>query len=151
GFERQLPENAVLEVSYVGSESHRLTTVADWNPRLLSGVRLYANSGSAIVKTSQGNSSYEALQTKLDRRFAHGFQLSAAYTWSKFIDSTSEGVGYMNNQQPDRQNRTSIPIMQGGLKLDRGLSDFDRPQRLTLSYLWAVHGPRSGWSRYPFG
>jgi hypothetical protein len=48
-------------------------------------------------------------------------------------------------------NRTSVPVMQGGLKLDRGLSDFDRPQRLTLAYLWSIPGPRSGWSKYPFG
>jgi hypothetical protein len=151
GFQRQLPQSTVLDVSYVGSESHKLTTVADWNPRLLNGVRLYPNSGPVTAKTSEGNSSYQALQARLDRRFAHGFQLAAAYAWSKFIDSTSEGVGYMNNQQPDRMNRTSIPILQGGLKLDRGLSDFDRPQRLTLAYLWAVPGPRSGWRKYPLG
>jgi hypothetical protein len=151
GFQRQLPQSTVLEVSYVGSESHKLTTVADWNPRLLSGVRLYPNSGIVTAKTSQGNSSFEALQAHLDRRLGHGFQLAASYTWSKFIDSTSEGVGYQNLQQPDRMNRTSVPIMYGGLTLDRGLSDFDRPQRLTLSYLWAVPGPRSGWSKYPFG
>ena len=57
---------------------------------------------------------------RLSRRLSHGFQLAASYTWSKFIDSTSEGVGYMNAQQPDNMNRTSVPIMQGGLKLDRG-------------------------------
>jgi hypothetical protein len=151
GFQRQLPQSTVLDVSYLGSEGHKLTTVADWNPRLLSGVRVYPGSGSVIAKTSQGNSSYHALQARLDRRFVHGFQLSAAYTWSKFIDSTSEGAGFMNQQQPDRMNRTSIAIMQGGLKLDRGLSDFDRPQRLTLAYLWAVPGPRSSWLKYPLG
>lgn len=151
GFQHQLPQSTVLDMSYVGSESHRLTTVADWNPRLLNDARLYPNSGPVIAKTSQGNASYHALQARLDRRFARGFQIAASYTWSKFIDSTSEGVGYMNQQQPDRMNRTSVPVMQGGLKLDRGLSDFDRPQRLTIAYLWAIPGPRSGWSRYPFG
>lgn len=151
GFQRQLPQNTVLDVSYVGSESHRLTTVADWNPRLLNNARLYPNSGPVTAKTSEGNSSYQALQARLDRRFAHGFQLAASYTWSKFLDSTSEGVGFMNLQQPDRMNRTSIPIMQGGLKLDRGLSDFDRPQRLTIAYLWTVPGPRTGWLKYPLG
>jgi hypothetical protein len=54
-------------------------------------------------------------------------------------------------QQPDRQNRTSVPVMQGGLKLDRGLSDFDRPHRLTIAYLWAIPGPRLGWWKYPIG
>ena len=151
GFERQLAQNAVLDVSYIGSESHRLLTKADWNPRLLNGVRLYPNFGPADIRTSQGNSSYHAFEARLDRRFARGFQLAAAYTWSKFIDSTSEGAGNQGLQQPDKQNRTSVPVSQGGLKLDRGLSDFDRPQRLALTYLWAVPGPRSGWLKYLFG
>jgi hypothetical protein len=151
GFQRQLPQSTVLDVSYIGSASHRLTTKADWNPRLLNGARLYPDFGPTDIRTGQGNSSYEALQARLDRRFAHGFQFAAAYTWSKFLDSTSEGAGNMGLQQPDRQNRTSVPVSQGGLKLDRGLSDFDRPHRLVLTYLWAVPGPRSGWRKYPFG
>jgi hypothetical protein len=151
GFQRQPPQSTVLDVSYVGSESHKLTTIANWNPQLFNGVRLYANSGPVTAKTSQGNSSYHALQARLDRRYTRGFQMAASYTWSKFIDSTSEGIGYMNVQQPGANNGTSVPIMQGGLKLDRGLSDFDRPQRLTIAYLWAVPGPRSGWREYPLG
>jgi hypothetical protein len=45
GFEQQPPQSTLLDVSYVGSESHRLTTKADWNPRLLNGVRLFPNFG----------------------------------------------------------------------------------------------------------
>jgi hypothetical protein len=148
GFQRQLPESMLLDVSYIGSESHRLTTIADWNPRLLNDARLYPSFGPTTARTSEGNSSYHSLQARLDRRFAHGFQVAASYTWSKFIDSTSEGVGAQNLQQPDNQNRTSIPVMQGGLKLDHGVSDFDRPHRLTVAYLWAVPGPRSSWWKY---
>jgi hypothetical protein len=149
GFQRLVAETFLLEASYVGSESHRVTTRADWNPRLPTGtLRLYPSYGPVILKTSEGNSSYHALQTRLDRRFAHGFQMSASYTWSKFIDSTSDGVGTVNVQGAAANNLTSVPVMFGGLKLDRGPSDYDRPQRLTISYLWAVPGPRSGWSKY---
>ena len=152
GFQRQLPQKMLLDVSYVGSESHMLTTKADVNPRLLSGSRLYPDFGLRVLRTSQGNSAYHALQARLDRRFAGGFQLAASYTWSRFIDSTSEGVGNPNVQGPaGAQNRTSVPVSQGGLKLDRGLSDFDRTHRLTIVYLWAVPGPRSGWWKYPLG
>lgn len=150
GFQRQLPGGTLLDVSYVGSESHRLTTFADWNPQLGSA-RLYPDYGMVIAKTSQGNSSYNALQARLDRRFARGFQLSGAYTWSKMIDSTSDGVGTANAQDPAGGNLTSVPIMYGGLKLDRSVSDFDRPQRLSIAYLWAIPGPRSGWSKYALG
>ena len=152
GFQRQLPGSTLLDVSYVGSESHRLTTRADWNPRLPTGtLRLYPDYGPVIVKTSEGNSSYHALQALLNRRFAHGFQLSAAYTWSKMIDSTSDGVGSTNVQDPSGGNLTSVPVMYGGMKIDRAVSDFDRPQRLTIAYLWALPGPKAGWSKYVFG
>jgi hypothetical protein len=111
----------------------------------LNGDRLYPTYGQIRdVRTSQGNSAYHSLQSRLDRRFARGFQLAASYTWSKFLDSTSEGAGNIGNQTPG-VNRTSIPVMQGGLKLDRGVSDYDRRHRLTLVYLWAVPGPRAGW------
>jgi hypothetical protein len=152
GFQRQLPQNTLLDLSYVGSESHKLTTKANWNPRLFTGVlRLYPNFGATDIRTSEGNSSYHALQVRLDRRFAHGFQVAASYTWSKFLDSTSEGAGSQNLQQPDSSNHTSVPVSQGGLKLDHGVSDFDRPHRLTIAYLWTVPGPRSGWWRHPLG
>jgi hypothetical protein len=152
GFQRQLRGHVVLDISYVGSESHKLTTRADWNPRLPTGtLRLYPDYGSVLATTSEGNSSYHALQASLNRRFAHGFQLSASYTWSKLIDSTSDGDGSINVQEPSNTNLTSVPVMQGGLKLDRGLSDFDRPQRLTIAYLWEVPGPKTGWYRYMLG
>ena len=150
GFQRQLLQNSVLEVSYVGSEGHELTTKEDLNPQLPnSAARLYGAFGPTNATTTQGNSSYHALQTRLDRRFVHGLQLTAAYTWSKFIDSTSDGVGDVEPQEVGG-NFTSIPVSLGGLKRDRGVSDFDRPHRLTIAYLWTVPGPRSGFWKYAF-
>jgi hypothetical protein len=139
GFERQLPQSMLLDVSYVGSESHRLLTDSDRNPRLLAGTRVYPNYGQVLVIDNAGNSSYHALQARVDRRFGHGFQVAASYTWSKAIDSTSDN------------GLTSVPISQGGLKLDRGLSDYDRTHRLTLAYLWTIPGPRSSWWKYALG
>ncbi len=148
GFQRQLSASMLLDVSYVASESHRLTTRADWNPRLPTGtLRLYPDYGQVIVKTSEGNSSYHALQARIEHRFTHGVQVSAAYAWSKMIDSTSDGVGNTNNQDPSGGNLTSVPVMYGGMKLDRAVSDFDRPKRMTIVYLWTVPGPSRGWSR----
>jgi carboxypeptidase family protein len=148
GFQRQLLQNGVLEVSYVGSESHELTTKENLNPLLPnSTARLYSTFGPTNETTGQGNSAYHALQIRLDRRFVHGFQLTAAYTWSKFIDSTSDGGGDIDPQEMGA-NFTSVPVFLGGLKLDRAVSDFDRPQRLTIGYLWAVPGPRSGFWKH---
>ncbi|HKE22102.1 MAG TPA: hypothetical protein VKB88_06905, partial [Bryobacteraceae bacterium] len=146
GFERQLPQSMLLDVSYVGSESHSLYTKADRNPLLLTGIHLHPNYGQVLVFDNEGNSSYHALQARVERRFGHGFQLAASYTWSKDIDSTSNTAGSV--QDPTNTGITSVPVSQGGLRLDRGLSDYDRTHRLTLAYIWAIPGPRSGWMRY---
>ena len=153
GFQRQLPQSMLWDVSYVGSESHGLHTKTDRNPQLLTGMHLYPNYGQVLVIDNEGNSSYHALQTRLDRRFSHGFQVAASYTWSKMIDSTSDTVAAADVQAPApaATGLTSVPPLQGGLTLDRGLSDYDRRHRLTIAYLWAIPGPRSGWGKYALG
>jgi hypothetical protein len=150
GFERQLPQDILLDVSYVGSESHGLDTKADRNPLLPTGKHLDPDFGQVLVIDNEGNSSYHALQARLERRFSHGFQLAASYTWSKAIDSASDFVA-SDLQSPAGDTIASVPISQGGLKLDRGLSDYDRTHRLTLVYLWTIPGPRSGWRRSALG
>ena len=74
---------------------------------------------------------------------SHGFHFAASYTWSKSIDSTSEGIGQVDPQY-FAANLTSVPVAQGGMKLDRGLSDFHRGQRLTMVYQWEIPGPSRG-------
>ncbi|HEV2800772.1 MAG TPA: TonB-dependent receptor [Pyrinomonadaceae bacterium] len=44
------------------------------------------------VLESQGTSDYNALQVKLDRRFAQGMQFGASYTFSKLITDASEDI-----------------------------------------------------------
>ena len=150
GFQRSIRGQALLDVSYVGAEGHRLTTRADLNPLQPDGLRLYPDFGPRTVRSSQGNSSYHSLQARVDHHFAHGFQLSGAYTWSKSLDSTSEGISEVNAQYAG-PNLTSVPIAQGGLNLDRGLSDFDRRHRVTVLYLWEIPGPSMGFLKRVVG
>ena len=147
GFQRQLSRKVVLDGSYVGSESHRLTTWADVNPRQLNGQYLHPDFGSRLIRTSEGNSSYHALQWRLDRRFERGFQVNASYTWSRNMDSTSEGIGNINNQTPGG-DKTSVPVAQGGLRLDYGPSDYDRRHRFTVAYVWDIPGPAGGFWKH---
>ncbi len=44
------------------------------------------------ILESQGTADYNALQAKLDRRFAQGFQFGASYTFSKLITDAAEDV-----------------------------------------------------------
>ncbi len=137
GFQRQLPGRALLDISYVGSESHKLTTRVDVNPLQPDGSRLHPDFGQRTVRASLGNSAYHSLQAGVNRRFAHGLQFAASYTWSRSLDSTSEGIVQVSTQN-NSSGLTSVPAALGGLKLDRGISDFDRNQRLTLLFKRAV-------------
>src|SRR5262249_18532375 len=86
GFQRELPNNLLFDLSYVGSASHKLLTNEDLNPLLPTGQRLYPNFGIRRVRASEGNSIYHAMQLRVDRRFANTFQATGSYTWSRSID-----------------------------------------------------------------
>jgi hypothetical protein len=78
------------------------------------------------------DSSYHALQVKAEKRFSHGLQMLATYTWSKSIDDSSVGglswlAGIWANVQ-DPNNR----------RLERSVSSFDIPQVLGLSYVYEL-------------
>jgi hypothetical protein len=83
------------------------------------------------------------MQWRLDRRFARGFQINASYTWSRNLDSTSEGEATYQTQG-NQFNVTSVPVAQGGMKRDHGPSDFDRTHRFTVAYIWDLPGPARG-------
>jgi len=145
GFQRELPSKLLLDVSYIGTGSHKLFTSSDLNVRQLNGQRLFPNFGIRRIRASEGNSIYHALQMLLDRRFSHGVQITGAYTWSRNIDSTSEVFATNNSVSP----QTSVPTSQGGLRLDRGLSDYHRAHRFTITYLWDIPGPKNKYLKVP--
>jgi len=146
GFQRELPSKLLLDVSYVGTGAHKLFTSADVNVRQPNGQRLFPNFGIRRVRASEGNSIYHAFQALLDRRFAQGFQITGAYTFSRNLDSSSEVFATTANPA-----NTSMPTNQGGLALDRGLSDYHRSHRFTITYVWDIPGPQKGILSHPFG
>jgi len=70
-------------------------------------------------------SHYHSLQTTLSRRWRDGY-LQAAYTYSKSTDATSTGNTAFNTAYND----------QSSVNASRGLSDFDRPHRFVVSYVY---------------
>lgn len=147
GVQRELPGNLLLDVSYVGTGAHKLFTSSDVNVRQLNNVRLFPELGIRRIRATEGNSIYHAFQTLLERRFSRGVQVTGAYTFSRNIDSTSEVFATVNSVSAN----TSLPTNQGGLAIDRGLSDYHRKHRLALTYVWDLPGPRKGLLSYPFG
>jgi len=133
-IQRELPGNFILTAAYVGTRGERLFVNQDFNPGTnqvdANGnlVRLNPNLGAITVRTNAGDSSYHAGQLSLDRKFSHGLLLRGAYTYSKFIDDTSE-IFITSGLSSFSQNTFN----EGG---DRGLSAFDRRHRMVLTYVW---------------
>jgi hypothetical protein len=78
----------------------------------------FAQFAAAAVGCSCTDTSYNALQVSLNRRFASGFMFQTNYTWGKSIDDISDdtnGAGTGLLLPKDSNNR----------RLDRGRSDFD--------------------------
>lgn len=90
-------------------------------------------SGVSSAGSGVGNSEYNSLQVKAQKRFSHGASLNVAYTWSKLISDTESVTtwlesGTVGNTVQDSNN----------LRLERSLGDFDVPQRLVVSYVLDV-------------
>jgi hypothetical protein len=81
-----------------------------------SGYQLFANDAYSI---------YHALQASVSRRWNQSY-FQAAYTFSKNIDATSTGNTAFNTAYNDQSN----------INASRGLSDFNRPHRLSVSYAY---------------
>ena len=78
---------------------------------------------SIFAQDTIANSAYNSLQASLDKRFAHGLQLTAAYTFSKSFDEASSFEGILNPIDPRRS---------------RSLSVFDARHRVVFSYYWEL-------------
>ena len=98
--QQQMTENLLLSVAYVGSVNRRLEYSGLGNqappgpgsPDQVNAARPMPYMwGGFFYSDSIGKSSYNSLQVKLDRRFAHGLQMLISYTWSKSMDTGSSG------------------------------------------------------------
>ncbi len=80
---------------------------------------------------SNGNSTYHGGSASLQRRFARGFQMTAAYTWSHLIDDTTAEV-FSTVLSPRR-------VMEfQDLRLDRADSALDRRHRFVTSFIYEL-------------
>lgn len=88
--------------------------------------------GSINAQTSDGNSSYNALNADLRKRFSNNFQFLASYTWSHSIDDSSDLQTLLLPQ--DNRN----------FRAERSDSLFDQRHRFVFS---AVIASPSSWTQ----
>jgi hypothetical protein len=98
----------------------------------------------SLYRNNVGNTSYNALQVKLEKRFSHGFSALVSYTWSKLIDTASSVFDASILAGPV----ANFPVADSfNPRLDRDVSTGDIPHNLVASFVWDLHGAAAGSSR----
>lgn len=163
-LQRSFGSDWLFEIGYVGTKGTHLPRFIEANPavfvpgyangqpisnssnadqrRLYSGCTL-ADPPSSCKFSSTGeiagiaNSSYNAMEASLRKRFSHGLSFLGSYTWSKDIDDVSSFniTGSAAKPVAGENDLAQDPF---NLKAERGLSLFDARHRFVGSYEWAL-------------
>ncbi len=155
--EQQLSQSTVLRVSYMGSHGYyglvsldendipaqicssaagctaggtpgtTKSTVAQGQQYIPVQGRPNPYLGAGFFWNSEGNSSYNALQLDLSKRFSHGLTFRANYTWSKSLDINSAPTGAQGN------NQSQMILDRNDLPRDWGPSALNAANQVSLS------------------
>ncbi|MCW5982369.1 MAG: TonB-dependent receptor [Bryobacteraceae bacterium] len=137
-IQRELPQNTVLEIGYLGSVSHRLESLRAVNETIpLSQMPSepnipmrspFPNFGRIQLVDNGGSGNYNSLGTKLTKRYSNGMTYLFSYTWSKSIDTATA----IRNQGGD----TLFPQNSYCRSCERARSSHDVRHRFVTSALW---------------
>ncbi len=136
GIQRELAENLVLDVSYLGSTGHKLPLQVNINqafpgPGSVNSRRPFQGYGNITggFVMSAGNSNYHGLTARIERRFNNGLSFLSSYTWSKSID---DGPGISTISDSSAQQAQNARNQ----RAERAVSDYDVAHRWVLSYVY---------------
>jgi hypothetical protein len=154
GLQVELAHDLSLEIGYDGARGTKLAEERAFNQAVDAtknpirgqtdntlanlGLRLpfQGYSPGAIELQTEGSSWYNALEVSLNKRFGHGLQLLAAYTWARSLtdaNGSSTGTAQGANLVGDQNNP----------RARYGPDGFIRPNRLVVSYLYDIPGPKN--------
>jgi hypothetical protein len=130
-LERQIGR-FLADANYVGTKGTHLSVPYNINADYPGGTstaarRPYQGFSDINYLDSMGNSEYEALQLRLQRRYSNGISLLVSYSWSKSIDL---GSGSLIGDLAIR-NRSDV-------SWERAASAASVPQRLVTSFTYAL-------------
>jgi hypothetical protein len=124
-IQQQLSPKTLFELAYVGNLGLHLQATDDFNdPTPAAGAvqarRPYQPWGTIAFQSQDLGTTYQSLQSKLERRMGNGFTGLISYTWSKFMQS---------NQSP---------ALGGNTGYERTYSPFNTPQNVAISGSYAL-------------
>jgi Carboxypeptidase regulatory-like domain len=148
-YERQLANNWLASISYLGNKTTHIWLGYDLNPAVyIPGKSTTANTdqrrvfnlanpaegqyyGQMIVTDDGGNATYNGLLASIQHRFSHGFTFLANYTWSHCIDD-GDFTGNVGNE---------IYQNQSNRRADRGDCNYDIRHMVNATFV----GTSPGW------
>ena len=128
-IQQEFPGSMLLEVAYVGSKATHLQSMLDMNqdpvpgPGDIQSRRPFPQFGSFNDIVDRGNSNYNALQVKVEKRMTHGLMFLSSFTYSKSL-----------NDQPEICCSSPTPQNSYDLSHEYGPSDFDQRLRWVSSF-----------------
>jgi hypothetical protein len=162
GFQRELGNQFLFEIDYVGTKGtnlirtldgqltsvKRVNAITGANTPISTSLRTnYLNGtlnqafgqGSVFLITTLGTSSYNAMQVRAtktlsNKRFGLG-QIQAFYTWSHSIDDAADPLVPGTSDRPSPRDSSGFA---GGLHAERGDSTFDARHRFVLNFIYEL-------------
>ena len=139
--QQSLPGAVIAAVSYAGNEGADIMNRAYTNlidP--LTGQRPYPQFGQIEIRSNNSNTSFEALQTSLQRRFRSGLLFAFNYMWSHSINDGSLGSG-VEDDFPENVSCRAC---------DRASSDEDARQTVSAYAVYELpFGAGKRWAAQP--
>ena len=155
GIQRELASNLILDISYLGSQGHKLPI--PWNinqalpgPGSVASRRPFPGYGNITggYISSIGNSNFNSLSVRAERRMTKGLSFISSYAWSKSVDDNagvSTGSDASGVFAQDARN----------LRVERSVSDYDIAHRFVFSTVYdlpfgntqnrTLHAIAAGW------
>ena len=90
----------------------------------------------------EAKSKYNAIFVSANRRLSRGLLVHTAYTYSKWTSNNDASLGEGGTAQSSQRPQDMFDY---GAEWSR--SNFDRPHRLAISYIWEIPGPKTGAAR----
>jgi hypothetical protein len=133
-LQKDLRWGLVAQAGYVATRQVRQLGYLDINAGQVIGAgddgkplnQKFGRTAATTFLSPLGTGQYNALQAQLERRFSHGLQLGASYTWSKSLTIVANS--------DDSPRVQAIPYF----GLNRAPTDFDRTHNFQLTSLWEL-------------
>ena len=162
GFQRELGNQFLLEVDYVGTKGTNLIRTIDGQYTSVARVNAITGSNNAVSSsprtnylngtlnqafgqnsvfliTTLGTSTYNAMQLRVtktlsNKRYGLG-QIQAFYTWSHSIDDAADPLVPGTSDRGFPRDSSGFA---GGLRAERGDSTFDARHRFVLNFIYEL-------------